>query len=543
MREPFYMVNDTVILNFSSEYHQRLDQLVSSKGFKLFLERYLKDLAVRDIITFEWLTKSRKLEEMVNEIVVLAKQLLVLEIDEIYNPLVEVLNRTKTLFILEDAYDYWRSKQRFAVINASSGNLSFNSFIEADSNYNQMVLQLYRTCQKKLRGKENNVYRQLQAGTNGGCVIKRYRWKSFSGYGFLKNVMFINTVVLKTPMVLYSKVNEFSAIFQQLDYNPIKNAGINQLDWLCFPANVGDLLCLVYFHKDFITSGLSLANLFELATEQQCINRKPDMICCYGSQDEKNSCGYYYDDVNDIFVGSIPYSFRVDDISYLKEAILTLHNETKLNKKQLPVKGSMIRVCFMDGTIKSIVLFGADEANKKALIEGIKELSLQYNGEKRIIKADIVFNETGSFKLENNQVVINGTKIGSLINTDQLNKTIGHKDMERSILINPETIDAKLILPMASYDLISASHKVDMVLYVNNCVNKAGLEKINDIETCKEVFVLEKVDNIEKVFVDIFSQLIEDRVYIGQLYLNYKAGSKDDIIEAAKQLLEKMKEI
>ena len=222
MREPFYMVDDTVILNFSSEYHQSLDQLVSSDGFKLFLERYLKDLAVRDIITFEWLTKSRKLEEMVNEIVVLTKQLLVLDIDEIYNPLVDVLNRTKTLFVLEDAYNYWRSKQRFSLINASSGNLSFNSFIEVDSKYNQLILQLYRTCQKKLRNKKSNVYRQLQAGTNGGCVIKRYKLALFNGYTFLKNVMFINTIVLKTPMVLHHKVNETSFDFKQLDSNPIK---------------------------------------------------------------------------------------------------------------------------------------------------------------------------------------------------------------------------------------------------------------------------------------------------------------------------------
>lgn len=205
MREPFYMVNDTVILNFSSEYHQSLEQLVSSEGFKMFLARYLKDLAIRDIITFKWLTKSRKLEEMVAEIVVLAKQLLVLEIDEIYNPLVEFLNRTKTLFVLEDAYNYWRSKQRFSVVNASNENRYFNSFIEADSKFNQLVLQLYRILKEKLQGKTNIVYHQLQAGTGGGCIIKHYKWQPPAGYNFLKNIVFLNMVILKTPFSALQK--------------------------------------------------------------------------------------------------------------------------------------------------------------------------------------------------------------------------------------------------------------------------------------------------------------------------------------------------
>ncbi len=542
MREPFYMVDDTVILNFSNEYHQRLDQLVSSDGFKLFLERYLKDLAVRDIITFEWLTKSRKLEEMVNEIVVLTKQLIVLDIDEIYNPLVDVLNRTKTLFVLEDAYNYWRSKQRFSLINASSGNLSFNSFIEADSKYNQLILQLYRSCQKKLRGKKSNVYRQLQAGTNGGCIIKRYKLELFNGYTFLKNVMFINTIVLKTPMVLHHKVNETASDFKQLKSNPIKNAGINQSDWLCFPANVGNLLCFVYLHKDYIANGLALANLFDLATEEQCMKIKPDVICIYGSQDENSSYGYYYDDVNNIYIGAIPYSFRINDIAFLKEAVLALHDLSKLNKNQLPVKGSLIRLCFSDMTVKTAFISGV-KSKIIEVIEAIRKLSFQDNSKKRLVKIDVIFDEAGSLKLENSQVVINGSEIGSLISLNHSAKTLNHKDIERSVFINPETKDVKAIIPITSYDLICASHKLDMVLYVNSDVKKTGLEKVADIKIIKEAFVSKRLNKSEKVFIDIFSQLIKDEVYFGQLYLNNNADCKDGIIEIAKQLLEMMKDI
>ncbi|MGI6608543.1 MAG: hypothetical protein ACOX1F_06175 [Erysipelotrichaceae bacterium] len=547
MREPFYMVNDTVILNFSNEYHHNLSQLVSSGGFKLFLERYLKDLAMRDIVTFEWLTRNRKLEEMVNEMVVLTKQLLVLDIDEIYNPLVEVLNRMKTLFVVEDAYNYWRSKHRFSLINASSANLSFNSFIEADSKYNQLVLQLYRICQEKLHGRKNSVYRQMQAGTNGGCLVKRYRWQPYSNCSFLKNIVFINKVVLKTPMVLNFENSEVTAEFVKLDYAPIKNAGLNQLDWLCLPVKVGDLLCFVYIYKDFLASGLLLANLFEIAEEEECSRCKPDIIFIYGSQDEQNSCGYYYDDINNIFIGSVSYSFKIDCISFLKEAILKLHNLTKLNKKQLPIQGTMIRVCFLDRTVRSVVLIGDNVAGKMAIIEAVKKLSQLDNGNKRIIKTDVIFDDSVSFKMVNNHVAVNGSETGSLINISQLDKTAGYKDLERTIFINPETKDSKAIVPITTYNLICAPHRIDMVLYIDDGEDKNGLEKLNDLKSNWEVFISKSKINSEKeptkrVFTDIFSQLISDSVYIGQLYIKNKEV-KDDIIEAVRQLLSKMKEI
>ncbi|HPW52798.1 MAG TPA: hypothetical protein PLI19_02545 [Erysipelotrichaceae bacterium] len=548
MREPFYMVNDTVILNFSSEYHQSLEQLVSSEGFKMFLARYLKDLAIRDIITFKWLTKSRKLEEMVAEIVVLAKQLLVLEIDEIYNPLVEFLNRTKTLFVLEDAYNYWRSKQRFSVVNASNENRYFNSFIEADSKFNQLVLQLYRILKEKLQGKTNIVYHQLQAGTGGGCIIKHYKWQPPAGYNFLKNIVFLNMVILKTPFFLHSKNVEGSDTFVKLDNSPIKNAGINQLEWLCFPAKVGDLLCHCYFHKDFLASGLLLANLFEMADEEECTKRKPDIICLYGCQSDSSVFSYYYDEPNDIIIGSLSYSYKIDCPDYLRGTILTLHNMAKSNKNQLPVQGSMIRVCFSDGAVRAIVLVGDEKSGKTEIIDTIKKMSRQDNSEKRIIRADIIFSTAGCFKIVDNQVIANGSEIGSIIKINQQDKTVPLKDMERSIFLNPGTGDARAILPMTSYSLISAPNRIDMILYVNSSSEKPGLEKFNDLKTSKEVFFQPKGDkkarkSQEKTFATVFGYLFAEEVYVGQININKNDGCKDGIIEASKQLLEKMKEI
>ena len=172
------------------------------------------------------------------------------------------------------------------------------------------------------------------------------------------------------------------------------------------------------------------------------MNTKPDVICIYGSQDENSGCGYYYDDVNNIYVGAIPYSFRINDIAFLKESVLTLHDLSKLNKNQLPVKGSLIRLCFSDMTVKTVFLVGV-KSKIIEVIEAMRKLSFQDKSEKRLVKVDIIFDDAGSLKLENSQIVINGSEIGLLISLDQAAKTLNHKDIERSVFINPETKDAK----------------------------------------------------------------------------------------------------
>ena len=100
MRKSFYMNDRTVIINFSAGYCESCEDILSSEGFGIFLGRYLKDLAVREINIYSWLTKGRDLDVIVSELTRLFKQLLVLKLDEMLDPMVDELNRLKLLFIV-----------------------------------------------------------------------------------------------------------------------------------------------------------------------------------------------------------------------------------------------------------------------------------------------------------------------------------------------------------------------------------------------------------------------------------------------------------
>jgi len=569
MRDFLYMGSNVVVMNFSAEYAGNAMDLVASKGFKVFLERYLKDLAIRNIKAYEWVTRSHLMEEMIAELVKLTKQLLVLDIDEIYNPLVDSLNRQKALYIVEDAYNYWRSKQRFSIVNVSNSPLSFTNFIEADGNYNQAVLTVYRTCEEKLQGKKNRVYRQLQAGTNTSCVVKNYKWDAPYGYTFLKSIPFVNTVMLRTPIMFHSKSNKRTGIFQQADVNPVKTISMNNQEWLCFPIKVSGLLCFVYFHRDFMANGMCLANLFEIASEEECTNAKPDLVVLFGNQDERDEGTFFHDEINNIWVGSISHDWKVEYFGYMKKIILTLHNLAKMTAGALPIHGSMMEIYFKNGKKKSLILIGDSGAGKSETIEAVKFLSANDTGEDKIEKIDVIFDDMGSLKVVDGQVVANGTEIGAFVRLDDLDKRTAYQDLERTIFLNPERSNSRLVNPIASYELVSANHQVDMVLYANNYEDKVGVERFTDFAAGKKVFTdgkrmakgttqemglsstffanpfgpMQQAEICSEIMDDVFAKLYQQNVYVGQIYTNLGTDHMENLQVSAKELLNILKEL
>ena len=49
MREELYITEKNAILNYSAAFYQSAEELLNGEGFRLFMENYLKNLAVRDI--------------------------------------------------------------------------------------------------------------------------------------------------------------------------------------------------------------------------------------------------------------------------------------------------------------------------------------------------------------------------------------------------------------------------------------------------------------------------------------------------------------
>ena len=565
MKEAFYLRNRTAVINFSSAFYQTAEELISSDGFSLFLRNFLLHLAVKDIELYQWIVTSEPLEVSVPRLVRVLKLLIVVDVDDIDDMTMKNIDAIKLLSLVEHAYDYWRKLERFTTINTtSSHSLEIASFMESDQKFNSLVLTTYRLLEEKLQGKKNRVYRQMNAGSNGSLVLRPYRWKIPSEYNLLKGIPFIHTAMLRTPLLLYPKSNKRTGTFSETFENPLCHHGINQPYWMCYPAKVGSLLVFIYFHQDFLSSGVSLSNLFELATGTECSKRGPDAIVLFGNEDGKKETSYYYDRKNDILVGNVSYSPEIEYFGYIKKMTLTLHNVKMMAKGWLPIHGAMVNIYLKNGQRKGVVLIGDSGAGKSETIEAIKNL-----GNKDIYRIDVVFDDMGSFHLEDKQVWAQGTEIGAFVRLDDLEKGTAYRDMERSIFMNPESSNARVILPSSSYELVTTNQKIDLVLYANNYENKRGLHRFDSLQEAKPVFIqgkrmalgttqengisttyfanpfgpMQHQEQCDKIFDEVFGQLYANNVPVGEIYTCLGVSEhKDGLQDAAADLLSYLKE-
>lgn len=89
--------------------------------------------------------------------------------------------------------------------------------------------------------------------------------------------------------------------------------------------------------------------------------QKPDLICLFGNQDDKEQTTFHYDAEDDVWIGCVSYHERIEYFGYLKKMTLTLHNVRKMQKGWLPIHGAFVNITLKSGKRKGIMLMGIPE--------------------------------------------------------------------------------------------------------------------------------------------------------------------------------------
>ncbi len=117
-----------------------------------------------------------------------------------------------------------------------------------------------------------------------------------------------------------------------------------------------------------------------------------------------------------------------------------------------------------NGKTFNIAIMGDSGAGKSESLEAFRTLSEKYVKDMRVIFDDMgtfVLNETTSPKAY-------GTEIGAFVRLDDLDTGYAYKEIDRSIFMNPDKINSRIIIPIASYNDIMKGYPIDMFLYANN---------------------------------------------------------------------------
>ena len=306
MEEKYFLNEKSIIINFSESFCKTESEVLSSDAFARVWEGYLKHLNRTKNETLIGLVKIAR--NPVKSFINLFKVLLsfsIKEVMEMSDAYKKILIQHENLYLLvENFYDYWRHLERYGLMNSEANRHSIESqsFIEANEEFNALILKVYRNISQKVQGTNFHIYRQLAAGINASLLICSNPWASnYPVYNNLNKIPFIDSVLIKPTFISYSRRNTRTGLYYEVSENELKDLTFNPDEWFCYPAHVGASLAYVYFHRDYMSHGIALSNLFEFVHMDEIKNKKPDLIYIFGAPVEGKS-RYYYDEENDIYI-------------------------------------------------------------------------------------------------------------------------------------------------------------------------------------------------------------------------------------------------
>lgn len=560
MKDPIYISDQTVILNFSTFYPKSNEAFLGSNVFYQIAEKFLNEFKKKDPETHYWITQDEAYETFIPKMQKFLKLLYIMDVKEIESRLFE--NRELLGYVVDEFYEFWRKLQRLATIKISEASSGYVvSFMDADTRFNNMLRYTYRNLSEKIQGYRFHVYRQLQSGTDAAMVLSDVNWDVPKGYEGLSKIPFASEILLKPPLLLYPKGNKRYGSFRLASENPIKGKELDYHQYYCYPAKVGELLIHIYVNFDFAFSGISNANLFELADRKEVANTKPDGIMVFGYPDDSEDSCYSYDQEADVWVGKVPYMEKISYFGYMKKMVLTMHNAIMMKKGRLPIHGSMINLHLKNNKKVGVCFIGDSGAGKSETIEAMEMLN-----HPDLLAMDVVFDDMGSFSIEDGKIVAQGSEIGAFIRLDDLDKGSPYKSMDRSIFMNPDSTNARIIVPVAPYHLIVKKHPVDFLFYANNYTDEIGYKVVDSALDLKDVFVqgkrmalatthevglsttyfanpfapMQDQATCDPLIDQYFSAMDESNVKVGEVYtgLGVKGENFDHLSKTAKELLE-----
>lgn len=469
-------IEHKIIIHTKGRLCETKEELLQSELFVRILNRFIEELKGHQS-RFLNIFNGEITEEKIHVLHMTIKNLI--NLDGSYIPKIvpeaSEFFRDIPLFndFIENLYNYWRSFERYVICDSEGDTLDrrpYRTFNQTVEKLTDLVMGAYRDIQENITGTHPRIYRQLPAGAGIAAICIPvnipYRAEPFRK---LSEIRIIRQILLNPPLILEPKSNKRTGSFRKITENPLELVDINSIEWICYPAKVGELVINIYFHETFYELGFSLCNLFELADDAD-LTREPDAVFLFGVPGDKLDrfdevpAVFFDDDKDGVLVGACPNHDMFGYFGYLKKMVLTLHNAIMMKRGKLPFHGALVKVMLKGGRESTILMMGDTGAGKSETLEAFRNMGREYLRDIIIIADDM-----GSLDLkENGDVIAYGTETGAFLRIDDLKPGYAFGQIDRSILMSATKVNARIILPVTTYDTVAKGHRIDMVLYANN---------------------------------------------------------------------------
>jgi hypothetical protein len=191
------------------------------------------------------------------------------------------------------------------------------------------------------------------------------------------------------------------------------------------------------------------------------------------------------------------------------------------------------------------------------------------NRMEEVAEVNIIIDDMGSLDIYNDSVVAYGTETGAFVRLDDLPPGYAYHTMDRSIFMNPDKINARVIVPFNNYKDIITPIKIDFLFYANNYTEvKDESERIKFFETYEDALkvfsegkrmakgttsekglttsyfanpfgAIQMKEKHEKIAQKFFKKMFETGVKVGEIrtMLGVEGYEKEGTMLAAKALM------
>ncbi|MBP7236588.1 MAG: ATPase [Petrotogaceae bacterium] len=503
----------SVIINGEVSY-SAIAQIINSNVFEQILSELISDSQERKNSLhsfFELFLKNTDEVDPVKkyDISAIIQLLLALTINPIekidgspYYNFPKMGNRKDQLVkFIEGLFNLWRNKHRFMYKTDKYTSESFDRIfkqmllVNTNSDLKNIVQSMYRQILINISDNRLKILRQVPSSAQVGFMIDKPEIKENSkikNARWLYDMNFIWSIVFEPPVIFYTRSNTRKGLFKVYDQPVLDSIGLENIeDWFVFPIHVASKFFLVVVNKEYLCHAAGLGNLFELASFNTIENQKPDAIYIYGmgkdffkEKDDVN--GVIYREKDGMYVGIVGDDPSVDYFGYMKKMILTLHNLIVIDEGRLPVHGAFAEIKLRDGKKANIMLMGDSGAGKSETLDALNRLRDE------VSEVNILIDDMGSFDIdEDGTVVAYGTETGAFVRLDDLQPGYAYSAMDRSIFMNPNEVNARVIVPYSNYGDIIKPTKVDYFFYANNydrIEDSNAIHFFNETDMAVEVF-------------------------------------------------------
>jgi len=374
---------------------------------------------------------------------------------------------------IEAFYTFWRSKHRFMVRNEKyaedynrRASIEYTVTMIGDQ-FKATIKNLYRELMMNVSNTFPTVMRQLPSGAQVMFLIQEPNGEKYRKNEWVTKIPTVWGAIFDPPAIFYTKSNKRRGILPVVEKDILNEITLDPNEWYRFAIYVGDLLMYNLVHVEYLAHGAGLANLFELATPKDLESREPDGILIFGlsadkipGYNEKWRNGVIFKE-EDGYTGVIPAFDENDYFGYMKKTTLTIHNLIKIDRGKLPIHGSMARITLKSGKSVVAMFVGDSGAGKSETLDALNRLE-------EVAQIDTIIDDMGSLDIIDGHVVAFGTETGAFVRLDDLPPGFAYSTMDRSIFMNPDQINARVIVPFNNYNEVITPTHIDFFLYANN---------------------------------------------------------------------------